>query len=244
MKVVTIILGVLLAILGIVCIFSPGSTFLATGYLLAILLLVYGIIGIINVARKYSSPISLFASIPAVIIGVIAVFFPGSAEAFDILLLYLFAAWLVVQGIVNIIMSIRTRIFNRAWVFELILGIISVIVGGYSFAHPQISAFAIGILVGIYLIEIGISMIVIAAAARNIEDAVDEIGGVIRNVGPRFYNKGAEAEEAAEEAATEAANGAAEAANNATEAASEAANNAAEAVSDAVEAPKDENKEA
>ena len=188
MKVLTVILGVILAIFGIACIFSPGETFLATGYCLAILLLVYGIIGIINVIRKFSSPITLFASIPAVIIGAIALFRPGSAGAFDLLLLYLFAAWLVVQGIVDIIVSVKTRFINRGWVWGLIFGIIAILFGAYSFAHPQVSAIAIGILVGLYLIEAGISMIVIAATARNIEDAVERFGQAVQGVGNRVIN--------------------------------------------------------
>ena len=188
MKVITIILGVILAIFGVACIFSPGQTFLATGYCLAILLLVYGIIGIINVIRKFSSPITLFASIPAVIIGGIALFRPGSAGAFDTLILYLFAAWFVVEGIVSIVVSIRSRIVNRGWVWGLIFGIIAVLVGCYSFAHPAVSAIAIGILVGIYLIEAGISMIVLAFTARNVEDAIDAIGQAVQGVGNTVFN--------------------------------------------------------
>ena len=188
MRVLTIIFGVILAILGVVCCFSPEQTFLATGYVLAILLLVYGIIGIINVIRKLSSPITLFASIPAVIIGALALFRPGSAGAFDALILYLFAAWFVIEGIVSIIVSIRSRIINRGWVLGLIFGIIAVIVGAYSFAHPSVSAIAIGILVGIYLIETGISMIVLAFTVRNIEDAVGHIGEVVHNVGETVFS--------------------------------------------------------
>lgn len=182
MKVLTIILGILLTICGIACIFSPGATFLATGYVLAVLLLVYGIIVIINVIRKYSSPIMLFAGIPAVIIGAIALFRPGSGEAFDLLLLYLFSAWFIVQGIATMVVSIRSRHFTRGWGFGLAMGIISVIVGGYSFAHPAVSAIAIGILVGIYFIEAGISLMSLAFMARNIDDAIETVGKVVQGV--------------------------------------------------------------
>ena len=188
MKVLTTIFGILLAIFGIVCIFSPAETFIATGYVLAILLLVYGIIGIINVIRKLSSPLMLFASIPAVIIGAIALFRPGSDAAFDSLLLYLFSAWFVLRGIIDIIVSIKSRFFRRGWFWGLILGIIEIIVGGYSFAHPQVSAIAIGTLVGIYLIEAGISMIVLAFTARNIEDAIERIDKAVQGVTGRVID--------------------------------------------------------
>ena len=51
MVVLSIIAGVILTMGGIACLFSPGETFLATGYFIAILLLIFGIVGIINVIR-------------------------------------------------------------------------------------------------------------------------------------------------------------------------------------------------
>ena len=62
------------------------------------------------------------------------------------------------------------------------MGIISVIVGGYSFAHPAVSAIAIGILVGIYFIEAGISLMSLAFMARNIDDAIETVGKVVQGV--------------------------------------------------------------
>lgn len=175
MKVLSVILGVLVIIAGVICLFSPGETFLAAGLIVAIMLLVYGIVGIINVITKRSLAITLFASIPAVIIGIIALTRPGSTLALDIVLAYMFAAWFVVMGIVNIITSIQTKSYAKGWVFSLIFGIIAVIVGIYSFIHPQISALAIGILIGIYLIEAGIDIIVLGTVAGRIDDAINDI---------------------------------------------------------------------
>ena len=47
MSVLFVILGVLLIIGGISCIFTPLATLLSAGYIIGILLLVFGIIGII-----------------------------------------------------------------------------------------------------------------------------------------------------------------------------------------------------
>ena len=228
MKILTVIFGAILVICGVVCMFSPAETFMATGYWLAILLLVYGIIGIINVIRKFSSPITLFASIPAVIIGAIALFRPGSAQQFDALILYLVAAWFVVRGIVDFVVAIRTRFFTGGWVWRLIFGILEVIVGAYSFAHPQVAAIAIGVLVGIYMIEVGISMIVIAATARNIENVADYVGQAVRDVENKIFPADPKAAAAGGGFADEAA---------------KAADDAAEAVDDVAKAPENDNEE-
>ena len=45
---------------------------------------------------------------------------------------------------------------------SLFLGILGVLVGVYSVIHPMLLAFTFGILVGVYFIESGISMIVMA----------------------------------------------------------------------------------
>ena len=172
MKVVSYILGGLLIVAGIACLFNPGSTVLATGYVMAILLLIYGIVGIINVIMKKTLPIFLLASIPAAIIGIIAIVRPGTTLVFDAFMAILFAAWFIVQGITTIVIAAQTRRVRRGWGFSLAIGIISVVVGIYSFVHPTISLVAIGILIGIYLIEAGIDLIVLTATVGSIQDFV------------------------------------------------------------------------
>ena len=48
MKIFSIVFGVLIAICGFSCIFTPLITFLEAGYFLVILLFVYGTVGIIR----------------------------------------------------------------------------------------------------------------------------------------------------------------------------------------------------
>ena len=49
----------------------------------------------------------------------------------------------------------------------MILGVLGVLVGIYSLAHPLLMAFTFGILVGIYFIESGIQMIVLAQCIQS-----------------------------------------------------------------------------
>lgn len=167
MLVLTIILGIILMMGGISCLFSPAETFIAAGFIIMILLLVYGIVGVIRVIRKVSHPIELIPAIFAIIIGIICIFYPGTTLVVDSFIAILFSAWFIVQGIISIYVSVKSRKESGAWVCGLILGIIACIMGIVSLINPIISVVAIGIMIGIYLIEAGLSMIVLATAINN-----------------------------------------------------------------------------
>ena len=171
MTVLSIICGVLLMIGGFSCMFRPAATFFNTGYFMTILLLVYGVIGIVNVIKKEAHPLQLAVDIPAVIVGVLAIFRPGTTLLFDGFMVYLFAAWFVLQGIISIYVSYSARSFKKGWFWGLLLGIIGVILGVYSFFHPMVSVVSIGFLVGFYLVQAGLDMIVLAAAVNSASES-------------------------------------------------------------------------
>ena len=169
MLLLTLIFGIILMIGGFSCLFHPAATFLKTGYFMTILLLVYGIIGIIRVVRKKAHPLQLIPSILAVVVGIMAVFRPGTTLLMDGLMVYLFALWFVIQGIISIYVSIKAKGVTSGWYWGLIIGIIALLLGIYSFFHPMMSVISIGILVGIYLIETGLNMIILATVAAPVE---------------------------------------------------------------------------
>jgi len=164
MKIFTMMFGILLAVCGFYCIFTPIMTFLETGWFLMILLFVYGIMGIIKAVTQKEYKIQFLFSIISVILGAVILFVPGLRLMTDGMLIYLMAGWFLLQGIVDIFLSFRQkkRGEGKGWIWTMILGILGLLVGIYSFVHPLFAAFTIGILVGIYFIESGINMVVIA----------------------------------------------------------------------------------
>jgi len=52
-------------------------------------------------------------------------------------------------------------------VLGIILGVLEIIMGIYSAAHPAVLALSLGMLVGFYFIESGINMIVIGCAVER-----------------------------------------------------------------------------
>ena len=170
MKIFTMMFGILLAVCGFSCIFTPIMTFLETGWFLMILLFVYGIMGIIKAVTQKEYKIQFLFSIISVILGAVILFVPGLRLMTDGMLIYLMAGWFLLQGIVDIFLSFRQkkRGEGKGWIWTMILGILGLLVGIYSFVHPLFAAFTIGILVGIYFIESGINMVVIAQYIQEI----------------------------------------------------------------------------
>ena len=175
MNVLSIIIGILLVICGFSCMFTPIATFLATGYYLLILLLVYGIFGIIRYFQKQSTPLNLIVSILAVIVGILCLIYPGTSLEINGLILKLIAVWLIIQGVVNIVTSINAREEQKGWIWGVIVGILGILVGIYSFAHPGVEALTIGVLIGLYFVEAGFDMIVMGSAIGAAKKQMKEV---------------------------------------------------------------------
>lgn len=164
MKIVTIVFGILLALCGVSCMCTPIMTFLQAGYFLVILLLTYGIMGIIKSVKQKDYDVDFVFSILSVILGLVIMFVPGLRLKTDGVLAYVMAVWFLLQGAVSIFKAFRKKKSEsgKGWIWTLIVGIFGVLVGIYSIAHPLVMAFTFGMLVGIYFIESGINMIVMS----------------------------------------------------------------------------------
>lgn len=170
MNVLFIILGILMVIGGFSCMFTPVLTFMSTGYFLIILVTVYGVFGIINAIRFKRFGIGFVFSILSVLLGIASFCVPNMFLLASGVMLYIVAGWFVVMGIVDIYTSIaitRKAIPTGLWILQLILGIIAVLIGIYSFFRPAALAITEGVLIGIFFIETGLSMMFLPAIRRN-----------------------------------------------------------------------------
>ena len=164
MVVLSVILGVLLMIGGFACIFTPLATFFTTGYFLCALMLVFGIVGIV---RAKADVFEIIVSILAIIVGLIALFRPGSSLVFDGVILIFIACWFLVEGIAMIVEGVKSRATNSNWWVNLIVGILGIIVGIIAFANPMFTAVTADMLLGLFFIQIGITLISLAFASEE-----------------------------------------------------------------------------
>ena len=172
MTVISVIFGILMVLGGFSCMFTPLATFLYTGYFIAVMLLVYGILGIARFSKKQAGGLELVISILAVLVGLVSVFRPGRTLIFDGMALGFIGAWLLVQGVASIALSLKVRSEKKGWYWGLIAGILGVIAGLYSFAHPVLTAISVGFLIGLYFVQAGFDMIVLSCAIGKMKDEV------------------------------------------------------------------------
>ena len=166
MGILSIILGIILIIGGVCCMFTPFANFLASGYIIAMMAFVYGIFGVVRFFQKESGVLELISSILAILVGVIAIIRPGSTLVLDSFVLNLVSAWLLVKGVINIVVSIQGRDEIKGWGWGIVAGVLSIVAGVLSFMHPVITALTVGILMGLMFVENGIDMIVFGTALR------------------------------------------------------------------------------
>lgn len=158
------IMGVMLALIGILLLVSPAAVGGAVVRLVALVLVVTGIAQLIHGLRGRSATHNLISALLGLIVagvGVLVWFNPELGSGFLTALLMIF---FVVQGLWKLSMAIRFRQV-RGWAWLLLSGLVSLVFVYFLWAQwPLAGAWAIGVLVGLDLLVTGFSMIVIAAA--------------------------------------------------------------------------------
>jgi len=170
MTLLSIIFGIILIVGGFSCMFTPVATVLATGYIVGIMMLIYGIIGIVRGFKKEADTLEVVLSVLALIVGLLSMFRPGASLVFDSIMLFVFAAWILLQGIGSVAMAFKVRNDGGAWVLGLISGILGIVLGVYAFIHPQLAAVAVGFLIGLFFVETGINMIILGTVIDRNRD--------------------------------------------------------------------------
>ncbi len=169
MTVLFIILGILLIAGGFSCIFTPLLTFMNAGYFVVILITVFGIVGIIKAIAEKRFGVNFVFSILSVLLGIAMLVFPGSLLLAEGVMLIMTAVWFVLMGIVTISTAVTTTraTGSKIWILQLIFGILAVLVGAYSFFQPMIMALSLGVLIGIFFIETGFTLMFSGVAAND-----------------------------------------------------------------------------
>jgi uncharacterized membrane protein HdeD (DUF308 family) len=160
--------GIVLFILGLLAIVIPNVATLAVEVFIGWVLLLSGVVGLISTYRMRSAPgfgWSLLSAVIAIAAGVILLAWPLSG-VFS--LTVILTAFLTIEGIASIMMSLTHRHgFSARWALLLVSGVIDLILAALIFTGlPGTAAWAIGLLVGINLVFGGSALISMALTAR------------------------------------------------------------------------------
>jgi uncharacterized membrane protein HdeD (DUF308 family) len=108
--------------------------------------------------------VPVLRGVAAIIFGIIAFTHPVMAAA---TLVLFFGAWVLVDGIFRVIGAIKYRAADKEWGFDLIIGLVGIIIGLLTFHAPQITALALVIYIAAWALMIGASEIAIAIKLRR-----------------------------------------------------------------------------
>jgi len=100
----------------------------------------------------------------AIIFGVIAFVYPGLTVA---VLVLLFGAWVLVDGVFRVVGAIGHRASDPEWGFHLIIGILGIIIGFLTFHAPRITALALIIYIAAWALMVGATEIALAIKLRR-----------------------------------------------------------------------------
>ncbi|HEY3685052.1 MAG TPA: HdeD family acid-resistance protein [Streptosporangiaceae bacterium] len=180
--------GAVAIIFGILAWVWPGITLFVLVVLFGAYSLVDGVVAIAGAIRGVpgtSRGWMAFTGVCGVLVGLIALFWPGVTS---LVMLMLIAAWAVVTGVFEIIaaISMRKEVSGTGW--EVFSGVVSVLFGVVLFAWPATGVLTLVWLVGLFSVLFGIVSLVAAFRLRKIghedEQHVEDTPGTPGTPGP------------------------------------------------------------
>ena len=161
--------GIVLVLLGAAAIVLPPLATLAVTILLGWLFLISGVIGLFTTFWMRQAPgfwWSLISALLGIAVGVMLLAMPLTG-AFS--LTVLLVAFFIIEGVASIMFSLEhKRELSGRWGWMLVSGVIDLVLALFIFAGlPSTAAWAIGLLVGINMVFGGVALIAMALHARN-----------------------------------------------------------------------------
>ena len=161
--------GALVILIGILALANPLATWLATGVLFGLMLLLFGVAAVASGLSSLSQRarwIEIALGALAVIVGLVVLFNPFAGA---LSLVWAIGAWLLVAGIFQIVGAIRVA-QDRGW--RLFLGIVDTLLGALLlFGGPAVGAVYLAIAVGLSFLIRGVFLIFLALAVRKLAQA-------------------------------------------------------------------------
>ncbi len=175
-KFLVILLGVLLIVGGVGCLFRPVSTFLTTGYIVGVFIFCDAIASIIAWfdAKKYVSISGwyLFEAIVSLIFGIMVILNGRMQFAVDMAIVYMVCAWVIIAAAFRIALAIKIKRVNdilpnsyknSRWVGLLVVGILMIIFAAICMAQPGIMSVLLGTFISMTIIFNGVGLVTLGS---------------------------------------------------------------------------------
>jgi uncharacterized membrane protein HdeD (DUF308 family) len=159
--------GIVMMVLGFLAVAEPNVATLAVGIFVGWLFVVGGIFRALSVWQSRGMPgfaWSMLTAVLAIVLGLILILRPLAGV---LTLTMVLIAFFIVEGVSSIIGAIQHRQHLRSWGWVLFSGIVDLFLAYLIWAGwPSSADWAIGLLVGINMLFVGLSLVMTALAAR------------------------------------------------------------------------------
>jgi len=161
--------GIVLLVLGAAAIVLPPLATLAVTILLGWLFLISGIMGLVTTFWMRAAPgfwWALVSAVLGIVVGALLLAMPLTGA---LSLTVILVAFFIVEGAASIMFALdHKRELSGQWGWMLVSGVVDLVLGGLIFAGlPSTAAWAIGLLVGINMVFGGGALIAMALNARR-----------------------------------------------------------------------------
>lgn len=158
--------GVLLLLIALVVIANPLVAGVATGLLIGVVLVIYGIAAVASGWTSLSRRarwVEVLLGMLALVAGVFAILNPVAGA---LSLVWAIGAWLAVSGVFQIAFALKTQ-HDRGW--RLFLGALDVVLGlVLLFANPATGLAFLAVIIMISLVVRGVFLILLALSLRKL----------------------------------------------------------------------------
>lgn len=161
-----LVIGILLIILGIFTFVRPESTLTGVVVIYGLIAVITGISDIIFYVKMeqhigFGPTISLVSGILSVMAGIMLLVYPDAGKW---ILALLFPIWFIAHCISKLshLNIIRITAGSFYYYFSLIMNILGLVLGVLMLIKPAVSLLSVGVIIGIYLVLLGIDSIVTA----------------------------------------------------------------------------------
>lgn len=163
--------GLLMMVLGFLAVAEPNVASVAVGIFVGWLFFVGGIFRAASVWRSRHAPgfgWSMLTAILSIVLGLILILRPLAGV---LTLTMVLVAFFIIEGVASIIGAIEHRQHLRSWGWVLFSGLIDLFLAFLIWdGWPSSADWAIGLLVGINMLFLGLSLVMTALAARLMAD--------------------------------------------------------------------------
>lgn len=166
------IAGILLVVLGVLCIAKPTATLFTTAWLIGLFTLFAGISKLMFTFKTQAFlPNSGTRALSAILEIIIGIIFLANNFFLAFSLPVIFAWWVTIEGVIIAVNSFDyKRVGFPSWFVILLLGICGIVLGILGLKNPDVSAAALSTLIGLGVIAMGVSYLLALRGITRFEN--------------------------------------------------------------------------